>query len=276
MKPISGKIGGFDGDNVIFVDPAGGYILLSSQRSIFEPPAVLKVDLATAKSTAIGRLPARACGTGMRTERRRPRRPRLAGRALAALLSRQADGGLPQDRQGRRATKTRSTDVETLLPVAGSDKGYVIANKATGRYGVYRYDFATDTLGEPVFEHPDVDVEGVGFSARTGDPDAVLYVDDRDRVAWLDPAMKALQARLDKALPGAVNLIVARDADRQPHDGLVGQAAPRSRHLLHFRPRARRSCASSRVLMPISTASRSRRSSRSVTRRATASTSPLI
>ena len=65
------------------------------------------------------------------------------------------------------------TDLEMLLPVAGSDKGYAIANKATGRYGVYRYDFLTDTVGEPVFEHPRVDVEAIIRSPRTGEPDSV-------------------------------------------------------------------------------------------------------
>src|SRR5687768_17215502 len=50
VHPLDGKIGGIDGDDVIHVDPQGRYILLSAQRSIFETPAVLHVDLDTLKA----------------------------------------------------------------------------------------------------------------------------------------------------------------------------------------------------------------------------------
>ena len=42
---------GIDGDNIVFVDPAGRYLLLSTQHSIYEYPTVYRVDLATGKST---------------------------------------------------------------------------------------------------------------------------------------------------------------------------------------------------------------------------------
>ncbi|HEX8263599.1 MAG TPA: S9 family peptidase, partial [Allosphingosinicella sp.] len=38
------------------------------------------------------------------------------------------------------------------------------------------------------------------------------YADDRDRIFWIDPEMRSVQARIDKALPNAVNRIVSRDA----------------------------------------------------------------
>ncbi len=212
VHPLDGKIGGIDGDDVIHVDPQGRYILLSAQRSIFETPAVLHVDLDTLKATQLVKpYPgvwswyADRDGTvraGLGTE----------GGRWWLFYRETAQAGFKKIAAGRRPDNQRLTDVEKLLPVAGSDKGYAIANKATGRYGVYRYDFVTDTLGEPVFEHPEVDVDSVGFSPRTGDPDSVSYADDRDRVAWLDPAMKAVQARVDRLLPGAVNRIVSRDA----------------------------------------------------------------
>lgn len=212
VNPLDGKIGGIDGDDVIHIDPEGRYILLSAQRSIFETPAVLHVDLDTREARQLVKpYPgvwswyADRNGTvraGLGTE---------AGRWWL-FYRESAASGFRKVGTGRRPENQSLTDVEKLLPVAGSEKGYAIANKATGRYGVYRYDFATDKLGEPVFEHREVDVEGVGFSPRTGDPDSVSYVDDRDRIAWLDPAMKAVQARLDRLLPGTINRIVSRDA----------------------------------------------------------------
>lgn len=41
---------GFLGDDVIFVDPAGAYVLVSSQPSVDQYPAVVRVDLATGAS----------------------------------------------------------------------------------------------------------------------------------------------------------------------------------------------------------------------------------
>jgi dipeptidyl aminopeptidase/acylaminoacyl peptidase len=212
VHPLDSKIGGIDGDDVIHIDPSGRYILLSAQRSIFETPAVLHVDLDTLKAKQLVKPYPGVWSwyadrdgivrAGLGTE----------GGRWWLFYRESAEAGFKKVGAGRRPENQSLTDVEKLLPVAGSDKGYAIANKATGRYGVYRYDFVTDTLGEPVFENGEVDVDSVGFSPRTGDPDSVFYADDRDRVTWLDPAMKALQARLDRLLPGAVNRIVSRDA----------------------------------------------------------------
>jgi dipeptidyl aminopeptidase/acylaminoacyl peptidase len=216
VHPLDGKIGGVDGDDVIHVDPQGHYILVSAQRSIFQTPAVLHVDLDTLQAKQLVKpYPGVWSWYADRDGTVRAGLGSEGGRWWL-FYRESAQSGFKKIGAGRRAENESLTEVEKLLPVAGSDKGYAIANKATGRYGVYRYDFVTDALGEAVFEHPEVDVDGVGFSPRTGDPDSVSYADDRDRVAWLDPAMKAIQARLDRLLPGAVNRIVSRDsADRR-------------------------------------------------------------
>ena len=44
-------------------------------------------------------------------------------------------------------------------------------------------------------------------------PVAAFYTDDRDRVVWFNPAMKALQAKFDKALKGADVWISSRADD---------------------------------------------------------------
>jgi dipeptidyl aminopeptidase/acylaminoacyl peptidase len=206
------KVGGLDGDNILFVDPEGKYLLLSAQRSFFDPPSVLRVDLQTMKSKQVvaprpGVWSWHVDATGVV----RAGLGRSGGRWW--LFYRESEAApFRKIAKGGSNDEVKMTDVEMLFPAAGTDKGYVIANKATGRYGIYRYDFAADAIGEAVFEHPEVDVEGVTFSSRTRDIDAVTYVDDRDRIVWLDPAMKALQVRLDKALPKAINRVVSRDA----------------------------------------------------------------
>jgi dipeptidyl aminopeptidase/acylaminoacyl peptidase len=207
-----GRIGGVWGGELIYVDPRGEFALLTAQSTIWTSPAVLRVELATGDTREIvspengvwdwyadssGTVRA---GLGVRGDR------------FFLLYRDKADGRFRRT-EAKRALAQSATDFDYLLPVAGGDKGYAIANKATGRYGVYRYDFATDTLGEPVFEHDEVDVESVAFSPRTGEPDSILYADDRDRIVWLDPDMRAVQARIDKAMPDSVNRIVSRDGD---------------------------------------------------------------
>ncbi|HEX8307665.1 MAG TPA: S9 family peptidase [Allosphingosinicella sp.] len=204
------KVGGLYGGDIVFVDPAGEYVLLSAQRSFFQSPSVLRIDLATLKSKEIA-----APQLGVWSWYADPGGTVRAGLGSDSdswwLYYRERDGQSFRKIKGKRSADLSLSNLETLIPIASSNKGYAIANKTTGRYGVYRYDFLTDTLGEPVFEHPKVDVDSIVRSQRTGEPDAVLYTDDRERMAWLDKEMQAIQARIDRALPGRVNRIVSRD-----------------------------------------------------------------
>lgn len=212
LKELGGsKVSGLLGGEIVFVDPAGAYVLLSAQRSFFASPSVLHIDLATLRSKEVAKPQPGvwswyADATGVV-------RAGL-GSDLDSwwLYYREREDGSFRKIKGKRSADMTLSNMEMLIPVAGSDKGFAIANKATGRYGVYRYDFATDTIGEAVFEHPKVDVDAIARSRRTGEPDAVLFTDERERIAWLDKEMQALQGRLDKALPGRVNRIVSRDA----------------------------------------------------------------
>jgi dipeptidyl aminopeptidase/acylaminoacyl peptidase len=226
-----GRVGGLWGGDIIYVDPDGSFALLAAQPTFWTPPAVLRIDLATRDTKEIvapeggvwnwyaDATGAVRAGLGSSGDR-------------WVLLYREKDSGRFRRITARHADTDSTTDFDTLLPVAGSDKGYAIANKATGRYAVYRYDFATDTLGEPVFEHPDVDVEGVGYSTRTNQPDSILYADERDRIFWLDPEMRAIQARLDKALPDAINRVVSRDsADKRMIVWSTGASNPGTYYL---------------------------------------------
>jgi dienelactone hydrolase len=204
------KVGGLYGGDIVFVDPAGEYVLLAAQRSLFESPSVLRIDLATLKSKEIA-----AAHPGVWSWYADPGGTVRAGLGNDTdswwLYYREKEGGAFRKIKGKRSGELSLTNLETLIPIAGSNKGYAIANKTTGRYGVYRYDFLTDTLGEPVFEHPKVDVDSIVRSKRTGEPDAVLYIDERERMAWLDKEMQAIQAKIDRALPARVNRIVSRD-----------------------------------------------------------------
>jgi dipeptidyl aminopeptidase/acylaminoacyl peptidase len=82
----------------------------------------------------------------------------------------------------------------------------------TGRFGVYEYDFATDTRGAAIFEHPEVDAVAA-VMGENGRVDGVAYEDDRRRIRWLNPDLQRVQANIDRALPGKDNLILSRSSD---------------------------------------------------------------
>jgi dipeptidyl aminopeptidase/acylaminoacyl peptidase len=212
LKALGGiKVGGLSGGNVIYVDESGGFILLEAQRTIWSAPSVLRIDLDTLKTKEVVQpyggvwdWYADAGGT--------VRAGLGSWDGKWFLLYREKEGSTFRRMSGKREHEDTLSDVERVIPVAGSDKGYALAHKATGRYGVYRYDFAADTIGEPIFENPDVDVGSADFSRRTGTLEAIRYADERDRILWLDPDMKKVQARLDRALPDRINRIVSHDA----------------------------------------------------------------
>ncbi len=73
----------------------------------------------------------------------------------------------------------------------------------------------TQTVGEAIFEHPEVDLDDVYYDALTGDVNAVEFQDDRSHVFWIDPEMKTLQKKLDTAIPSAINLPVGWSHDEK-------------------------------------------------------------
>jgi dienelactone hydrolase len=209
LTPIARDVGGIDADNVIHRDPQGKFILLSASENILQTPSVWRIDMGTLKSERVVR-------------------NQVGVRSWFADTQGVVRAGLGVDNEGywlvyrsgederfRRVVKGKVEDdgrrsIERFIPIVGSDKGYVIADRGTGRFGLYRYDFTTATIGEPVFEHQQVDVDGFTYDRKTGDLASVRYTDDRDRVLWLEPDMKTLQVKFDQAVPDAINRVVSR------------------------------------------------------------------
>lgn len=105
---------------------------------------------------------------------------------------------------------------------------YVETRINNDKSALYRFDFKANAVERtPVLRAAEYDFDGTVLTTS----DKLLGVrlkTDADTVAWFDPAMKALQARIDAALPSTVNLIsvapraqtpwvlVQSHSDRQP------------------------------------------------------------
>jgi dipeptidyl aminopeptidase/acylaminoacyl peptidase len=210
---IGKKTEGFSGDDVIYVDPEGRSLLLSIQESVFDYPAVFNVDLDTLKMKKVVRPRDNVWewfaddkgtvrgGIGVEDQR------------WWLLYRKSADGDF--EKVIKHTSKEEdSGDIDKFVMLGGSDEGYVVANKKTGRYGLYHYNFTTDTIGDAIFEHPEVDMDDFDLS-RDGQIEAVYFTDDRRRVNWLNPEMKTIQSDIDSALPDRLNRIVSVSRDHE-------------------------------------------------------------
>lgn len=97
---------------------------------------------------------------------------------------------------------------------ANATSVYVVSAHATGRDGIYLFDLARDAFAETVFEHDEVDVDGVLFTPR-GKALAVEYTDKTFAYHYLDPGFARLHADIDEALPETIDRIVSVTPDER-------------------------------------------------------------
>ncbi|MBO9621505.1 MAG: S9 family peptidase [Sphingomonas sp.] len=224
---------GLIGDDLIHVDREGKFVLLSTQPSIYEYPSVFRVDLDTGKSERIVRAQEHVwswyadnsgvvrAGIG------------VDGKKWWLLYRTAAD----QEFKRIKRTRDDGTDVDKFIPLDGSDQGFAVAAGATGRFGLYRYDFLADRVGEQLYENPSVDIDDFDL-LPDGKVAGVYYTDDKPEVAWIDPQLKALQGRIDRALPGKVNRVVSTSRDKMRL--LVWSSAADDPGIFYFYDRATR------------------------------------
>jgi len=208
---VGPKSQGLDGDDVIFVDPAGEFVLLSVQRDLFSEPQVWRFRLDGSDTE------------GERVERRGGVWEWIADDEGVVRVGLGFDNGRLKVwyRKGAdepfrvvarigRGEEDELWDVVRLI--SGSDEGLVIEPGDSGRLALRRFNMATREVGEIVYENPDWDLEGAELDEH-GQPLAVHFTDDRARVVWLDPELARLQTRLEQALGENQARIVQRSRD---------------------------------------------------------------
>ncbi|HEU4374202.1 MAG TPA: alpha/beta fold hydrolase [Telluria sp.] len=96
-----------------------------------------------------------------------------------------------------------------FAPLAFGPDGtlYVNTTAGTDKSAVHIFDFATNTVSKaPLVKVVDYDFRG--SLVTTADKLLGVHVlTDGDGIEWFDPAMKAVQQRIDALLPGTVNLL---------------------------------------------------------------------
>lgn len=200
--------GTYAGD-VLYADPSGAWGLVASQDDSYSYPSVKRVDFATGKAKQVEK--ARAGVWDWYADEHGVVRAGVAyeGRKWTVWYRDRADDKMRVIRG--KFEKDDDSAVDRFIFRGGSS--WIVTNEKTGRFALYKYDIGSGNIGEPIFEHATADVDDVYYDQATGRIKAVQYEVDRKRLEWLDPELKALQAKLDKALPSAVNLPVQWSLD---------------------------------------------------------------
>ena len=202
---------GPEGDDILYVDPGGGWMLLSIQKTIYDYPSVYRVDLNTLKMKQVvvdrpdvwewyadGRGVVRA-GIGFTSNK-------------WSLVYRRSEGD-----RFKSAGSARYDDPKASLGLLrfalDSDQGYILSDEKTGRDALYRFNFATLETGALVYANDTNDISDFRLSEDGNQVRAAYFTDDRDRVTWFDPKLKSVQDELDKAVPGREAWIVSSNRD---------------------------------------------------------------
>jgi len=204
---------GLEGDDVLFVDPAGTYLLLSIQRSIYDYPSVFRVSLPDGKMTEIVK----------------EKEPVWEWYADDAGIVRAGVGWMSRRLKFyyRRSEADKFALIGAIKPgdddayfdiakvVSGSDDGYVLSDKETGRQALYKFNYRTREIGERVYGSDLYDIEDYWLSSDGTSLEGVTYTDDRNRIEWFDADSKKLQGQLDRAIPNLHARVTSRSQDNK-------------------------------------------------------------
>lgn len=80
---------------------------------------------------------------------------------------------------------------------------YAASNLNRDKSVIIKFDLATgQEVGEPIFEHPEVDVSSLSYSKKRKVPTTIAYNTSKKHFKFLDAEAKAIQERLEKELAG--------------------------------------------------------------------------
>ncbi len=205
---------GILGGDVLSVDPSGRWAVVASQDDIFSTPSVKRIEIATG---AVVRLEnAREDVWNWFADDAGVVRAGIAykGERWTMWYRASADAPLKPIRSPKKGSSGEEGAIDGVRFLDDLGNGIIMTNTKTGRFAAYRYDFTSGAIGAAIYENADVDLTNLVSDPATGAIAGVAYTDDRYHVAWFDPQMKTIQAKLDRAMPGREIVIL-----NGSHDG---------------------------------------------------------
>jgi dipeptidyl aminopeptidase/acylaminoacyl peptidase len=202
---------GFYAGDVLYTDPTGSWALVASQDDPYSFPSVKRVDLTTGRGTLVEK-PRDGVWDWYADDRGIVRAGVAYNDRRWAVWYRNA----PDEKLTKLKGKFDRDDQGAVDKfIFRGEKSWILTNQRTGRFSLYNYDVGSGTIGAPIFENSDVDVDDVLYNAATGEIDGVKYEDDRYHIHWMDPDFSSLQTKLDRALPDHDNVAMAWSDDKK-------------------------------------------------------------
>lgn len=220
---------GQNGSDVLWTASDGSPdILLAAQNSIYLGPdfwpTVYRVNVETGRKVRVvdGRTGVNDWSADDRGNVRTGVSFNDSSRMFRLLYRAGGDGAFKQIDTAN--TRKRQVLRRPFLFIPGTTRALVMHDDDKGRSGIYETDLITQADARTVFEMP----------AGRSEVDYPLLSDDRatllgvattrpDRaIHWIDPALVALQAQFDKAVPGSRARIVSFSKDRNRMLVMVG------------------------------------------------------
>jgi dipeptidyl aminopeptidase/acylaminoacyl peptidase len=213
---IGRKSQGFNGDDVLFVDPDGQYLLLALQKSIFDLPSVLKIDLATNQSIDVVR-PQSDIWTWIADDNGVVRMGLAYTSNTVKIYYRRSDADKFKLISKIKESSDEKSKEESLFHVAAivsdSDDGYILSNKQTGRFALYKFNYLTREIGEKVFDNPENDVEDFELTTDGRALFSARFTDERNKIVYFEAEDIKRQKALERALPGQEVWIQSKSRD---------------------------------------------------------------
>jgi dipeptidyl aminopeptidase/acylaminoacyl peptidase len=233
MTVLGSKTEGLEGDDLLYVDPKGEWALLSFQKTIYDYPSVSRVELATNKIREV--VAARDDVWEWYADSDGVVRAGIGFREISWSTIYRTGEAERFRKIGTARYDDEDAAYDIIRFVRGSDEGFVLSNKETGRFALYKFNFATKLIGERVFASDTNDITDFDTTEDGKNIRSVSYTDDRDRIIWFDTALKTHQANLDAALKNNANWIVSTNRDKSAMLVWTGSASNPGSYYI-FRP----------------------------------------
>ncbi|MGA0265951.1 MAG: prolyl oligopeptidase family serine peptidase [Lysobacterales bacterium] len=193
-------------------------ILITYNKRLAAYPDVFKMDIYSGKMQRVEKNPGDVTGWFVDWE------GNVIGAGYVDKERGSLDGGfkMRDKKSGDWVEITRARFDEASFSPAGIKgdgiNGWVTSNLTPegdirDKTALYEYNFATQTMGEMVYEHGVIDCCGVITSDKTRDIIGVAYAVGKPETVWLDENWKAVMAGIDQALPDTVNNMSSVDDD---------------------------------------------------------------
>lgn len=213
IRNFQDQIKNFAVDEVLRVDPGGRTAIVSGFEGSKQSPSVKRLDLVTGSLTPV-QDSIRGVDNWFVDESGVVRGGLSRDGYRWEIHYRVRDGEPLHKIKGKFDSKDEDIfDAVYFSPLPGET--VVISNHATGRFAAYRLDLETVEPGTLIFENPNGDIDSMLVDPATRKMVGFRYHDERWKTHFIDRELAQIQARVDRAVPGADNQLVDWSADRK-------------------------------------------------------------